>query len=46
MREHKLAQKEFYDAKAQEEDEADKNKPAFFQQKRKTNADVEPKSSD
>ena len=31
MREHKQAQKEFYEAKAQEEDEADKNKPAFFQ---------------
>jgi len=30
MREHKMAQKEFYDSKAQEEDEADKNKPAFF----------------
>ena len=30
MREHKQAQKEFYDTQEQEEKEADANRPAMF----------------
>ena len=46
MREHKQAQKEFYEAKQREEEEAEKNKPAFFQSKGKSKLQAEPSSSD
>jgi hypothetical protein len=41
MREHKQAQKEFYDTQEQEEKEADANRPAMFRKQQQ-----EPKSSD
>lgn len=42
MREHKQAQKEFYDTQEQEEKEADANRPAMFRKQQQQ----EPKSSD
>lgn len=39
--EHKLAQKEFYDTKDQEDKENEKNKPAYFRDHK-----LEPRSSD
>lgn len=34
MREHKMAQKEFYENQKEEEDENDANKPAYFRKKK------------
>ena len=46
MREHKLAQKEFYENQKEEDDEHDANKPAYFRKKKAAHQGNEPKSSD
>ena len=46
MREHKQAQKEFYENQKEEDDEHDANKPAYFRKKKVAHQGNEPKSSD
>lgn len=46
MREHKQAQREFYETQAEEDMENDKNKPAFFREHKNQINGNEPKSSD